>query len=91
MNRAKFNDVVGELAAKFNFNVLNVMGCNTNSHFNGWGNLSPKGKVEFWLEIDELLEKFDKKQIKLQPFTKNQKKKHYGNDKKQRRYSDYED
>ena len=47
--------------------MMTISSCNTIDHFNKWGNLLMKGKYAFWYEMDELLERFDKDDIKLLP------------------------
>ena len=54
---------------KYDQHILNITSCNTLDHFNRWGSLSPKRKVEFWYKIDDLFENLDKKQIRLPPIT----------------------
>ena len=51
--RAKFNDALNDAAARKEHNILTVNTCNIASHFDHLGNLSDKGKTDFWLEIDE--------------------------------------
>ena len=78
IHRAKFNDILNDVAAKRTQLVMNVMGCNSHDHFENTGGLSPKGKIDFWFEVDELLEKFDRNQIKLLP-SKGKGKKNFHN------------
>ena len=65
--RAKFNDALNNAAARSNQYILTINSCCTSAHFDQWGNLSQKGKEAFWAEMDDLLERFDRDQIKLLP------------------------
>ena len=68
---AKFNDTLNDAVAKVEQRILTVNSCCTYDHFDHKGNLSLKGKKAFWLEIDNLLERFDKNKVKLLPNPKN--------------------
>ena len=65
--RAKINDALNEAARKLEQFILTIKPCNTMDHFDQWGNLSPKGKYDYFYEIDDLLERFDKGKVKLLP------------------------
>ena len=66
--RTKFNKILNKAAAKVNHYILVVRNCSNNpSNFQRNGLLSAKGKAIFWEEIDELLERFDAKQVGLHP------------------------
>ena len=65
--RPKFNDALNEAAMKYNFNILTINSCTTSDHFDQLGSLSNKGKIAFWHELDDLLERFDKRIIHLKP------------------------
>ena len=65
--RAKFNDALNDAAAKYSYNIATINSCNTDSHFDHLGRLSAKGKTDFWYELDDLLERFDHKDVKLLP------------------------
>ena len=67
MMRGKFNEVLNDAAAKRNHHIMNIMRCTSTDHFVESANLSLHGKVDFWFEVDELLKKFDRNQIKLLP------------------------
>ena len=69
--RAKFNDSLNNAAAKTNGYMLMVNSCNSFEHFDPAGNLSEKGKCEFFREIDDLLHHFDLNKVKLLPNPKN--------------------
>ena len=69
--RPKFNNTLNEAVSKVDQHILTINSCNTSSHFDHKGRLSTKGKAAFWYEMDDLLERFDKKQIKLLPNPKN--------------------
>ena len=47
--------------------MLTVNSCNTYDHYDRLGNLSPRGKEDFWYEIDNLLERFIRNKVKLLP------------------------
>ena len=65
--RARFNDALNQAVARDNQTIMTINSCNTSSHFSHLGDLSDKGKEDLWLEIDYLLEKYDRKEIKLLP------------------------
>ena len=65
--RGKFNDALNTAAAQIDQKMLTITSCNSLDHFNFYGNLSSKGKVEYWKELDELLNKCDRREIKLNP------------------------
>ena len=58
---AKFNDALNSMVARANQHILTVNSCHTGSHFTHLGELSERGKQDFWSEIDHLLERFDRK------------------------------
>ena len=60
--RSKFNDV-----GKIGQHMLTITSCNSYDHFNHKGDLSLIGKSEFWLEIDDLIHRFERNKIKLLP------------------------
>ena len=45
--RAKFNDALNELVSRIDQKMLTITLCNSYGHFDQWGNLSPKRKVEY--------------------------------------------
>ena len=65
--RAKFNDLLNDAAARNDHFILSVRGLNGPQYFDKYGNLSSKGQKAFWLEIDELIDKFSKNKVKLKP------------------------
>ena len=69
--RAKFNDALNDAVAKVEHRIKTINSCNNYEDFDKCGNLSARGKKSFWLEMDELLEKFDIDKIKLLPNPKN--------------------
>ena len=52
---AKFNDALNDEVSKIDQYILTINSCNTFEHFDRMGLLSPKGKVTFWREMDDLL------------------------------------
>ena len=74
----KFNDSLNDAVAKIGHYMLTVNACNAYEHYDKHGLLSAKGKEEFWLEIDDLLEHFDFHKVKLLPNPKNPPKKSRG-------------
>ena len=50
-----------------NHHILTIEGCKDVTHFDLFGKLSNRGKLAYWKEMDELLEKFDRKKIQLLP------------------------
>ena len=63
----KFNDLLNEAMARRNGHILSIRSLNLPQHFDKFGNLSTVGKEAFWIEMDELIEKFDHDRIKLEP------------------------
>ena len=80
--RSKFNDCLNAAVAEIDQRMLTITSCNTRDHFDFYGNLSVKGKFEFWREMDELLDRFDRREIKLLPAPQqpNQKKREDNSD-----------
>ena len=68
--RSRFNDALNSAVAKINQFMLTINNCNTYDHFDRLGNLSPKGKKEFWYELDDLIDRFDCDKVKLLPTPK---------------------
>ena len=69
--RNKFNDALNDAVAKVDQRILTINHCCTYEDFTKSGKLSPKGKDEFWLELDNLIERFDNNKLKLLPNPKN--------------------
>ena len=69
--RAKFNDALNDAAAKIDQYVLTINDYCTYEHFDRFGNLSIKGKSDFWMEIDDPIQCFDAGRVKLLPNPKN--------------------
>ena len=65
--RSKFNDIVSSVTAKHDNHLLQIRSCISPDHFDQFGNLSSKGKFEFWYEMDQLIQRFDTHKIKLLP------------------------
>ena len=70
--KTSFNEILNEAVVRADQSIMNVTTLVLQEHFDEHGNLSHKGKREFWLEVDHLLEHFDAKKIMLLP-AKNQK------------------
>ena len=66
-SRYKFNVVTHETADQQDQRILSICTCNSYSCFDNSGNLTNKGKLHFWHEVDELLEMFDDNRVKLLP------------------------
>ena len=69
--RPKFNHVLNDAVAKFDPRILTINSCSTFEHFEKKGALSQKGKEEFWMELDDLIQRFDVNKVKLLPNPKN--------------------
>ena len=54
--RARFNDSLNDVTAKLNQRILTVNSCNSYDHFDRCGNLSIKGKEDFWWKLDDLIQ-----------------------------------
>ena len=65
--RIMFNSIMNDAAEHFSFNCLYVEGCNTETLYDWMGNLNDYGKVTFWREVNDLIEKFDSDKVKLEP------------------------
>ena len=76
--RPKFNDALNDATAKIDQKILTTNSCNTYEHFDKDGNLSPKGKYEFWMELDDLVARFDRDKIKLHLNQKNPSRSYTG-------------
>ena len=68
---ARFNDSLNDAVAKIDQRILTINSCNSYDHFDRLGNLSSKGKAYFWMELDELIERYEANKIKLLPNPKN--------------------
>ena len=64
---SKLNDALNTAVSKINQKMLTITACNTRDHFDFMGNLSAKGREEYWYEMNELLDQFDCGKIKLLP------------------------
>ena len=73
--RPKFNESLNLAASQNGHRIMNVTTCDRPEHLDNCGNLSEKGKKEFWKEVDFLMERFDRDEIKLLPTTSRQAKK----------------
>ena len=71
--RTKFNDILEEVVAEFDYHIMSIHACCTEDCFDPQGKLTYKGKNRYWQEMDELIENFDKKKIALMPKTHKQK------------------
>ena len=69
--RAKFNDALNDAVAKVDQRILTINSCSMYEDFERDGSLSRKGRIAFWQELDNLIERFDMKKIKLLPNPKN--------------------
>ena len=69
--RSKFNDALNDAGAKVDHYILTINSCNAYEHFDKKGELSPKGKSEFWSKIDDLIDRFYADKVKLLPNQKN--------------------
>ena len=67
----KFNDALNDLVAKIDQRVMTINSCNTYDHFDKRGDLSLRGRTDFWYELDDLISRFDIRKIKLLPNPKN--------------------
>ena len=65
--RFKFNRCLHETLEQQNNKVLTIRSCTTPDHFDSMGNLTSKGMIAFWHEVDDLLEHFDRGKVKLDP------------------------
>ena len=65
--RSKFNKILSCAAAKYDNYLLQIKSCISPDHFDSVGNLSSKGKSNFWYEMDELIQKVDTNKVKLIP------------------------
>ena len=65
--RSRFNDALNTSVAKYNHRIMTINSCNTYNHFDRLGMLSPKGKEDYWAEVDDLLYRFEKNKVKLLP------------------------
>ena len=65
--RYKFNQILSDAAADQGHRVMSIRSCSTNDCFDRMGNLNNKGKVNFWMEFDNLIERFNRGEINLRP------------------------
>ena len=69
--RPRFNDALNDAVAKIDHYLLTINSCNAYEDYDKRGLLSIRGKNNFWLELDNLLQRFDCGKIKLLPNPKN--------------------
>ena len=65
--RNKFNDILNEEANRHDSKVMFIKSCDKPEHFDHYGNLTGKGKITFWFELDDLLNRFNANKVKLLP------------------------
>ena len=66
--RQKFNDILEEtLVSRKNSFILDVKEAMKNTFFDQTGHLTGEGKIKFWLELDSLIQLFNKNEISLEP------------------------
>ena len=73
--RANYNNFLNDAVAKVRQRILTINACRAYKHFDRQGNLSSIGKEEFWMELDDLIDRFDVGKVKLRPNPKNPPKK----------------
>ena len=69
--RLHFNDALNDAVAKVGQYILTINSCNAYEDYDNRGYLLVKGKCNFWLEIDDLIQHFDFNKVKLRPNPKN--------------------
>ena len=65
--RNKFNAILNDAAHHFGYHRLYIESCSAEYQYDHMGNLKEEAQVDFWKEINILLEKFDCKKIDLKP------------------------
>ena len=65
--KTKYNELLNEVVAHFEYNILCIRSCRSPDDFDIRGSLSSKGKSNFWWELNELIEKFEMGKVKLLP------------------------
>ena len=65
--RYKFNSILHEAIDQQQHRVMSIEACNEVDHYDSAGNLTNKGKIEFWHEVDYLIEEFERNNTKLLP------------------------
>ena len=65
--RNKFNELLNESAARTNAKILSIHNCTSPDDFDHFGKLSRKGRLTFWLKLDDLLQRFEENKVKLIP------------------------
>ena len=63
----KFNRILHESIEAQGHRVICIPTCNDAKYFDNHGNLTNVGKINFWREVDDLLERFDRDKVKLLP------------------------
>ena len=62
-----FNFALNNTVAKRNNNIMTIMSCKLEEHFDRRGNLTPLGANEFWIEVNDLMHRHDLDKVKLVP------------------------
>ena len=65
--RYKFNKLLHEAVHNQCCKVMSIQPCVSGDHFDMTGNLTNKAKIEFWHEVDNLLERVNFDKVKLNP------------------------
>ena len=65
--RSTFNKILCELLAEHDQRILGVKTCASTDCYDLFGEFNQRGKSYYWREVNDLIEKFDKKKIQLLP------------------------
>ena len=68
--RVDFNKILENFLVTTSSGYLHIMEIkhlSVNEHFDNVGNINPKGKIQFWKELDHLMKRFDRSEISLDP------------------------
>ena len=65
--RPKFNDSLNMAAAEHKYYIMNLSSSSLLENFDDEGNLNDAGKIAIWLEIDSMIDQFDRNKIQLLP------------------------
>ena len=65
--KSKLNQALDDIADKHKQTYVITIRSLDNSHFDSNGRLSHEGKVQMWKEIDQIIKRFDRGEIRLNP------------------------
>ena len=60
-----FNSILNDAAEHYGYNRIFIESCSSEYQYDKMGKLNDRGKIDFWSEVNSLIEKFDCRKIRL--------------------------